>query len=88
MRIKDPLLLKTFQGQPCEICGRLGVGHHIKTRGSGGDDVVNNLVTLCQYHHREIHDLGTFTFSQKYSDFSKILSDKGWCFEHKKLRRK
>lgn len=26
-------------------------GHHIKTRGSGGDDVPENIITLCRKHH-------------------------------------
>ncbi len=25
--------------------------HHIKTRGAGGSDVPENLITLCQKHH-------------------------------------
>ena len=32
----------------CE--GGLSV-HHIKTRGSGGSDVMENLITMCQKHH-------------------------------------
>ena len=26
-------------------------GHHIKTRGSGGDDVLENIISLCRMHH-------------------------------------
>jgi hypothetical protein len=26
-------------------------GHHIETRGSGGDDVPENIITLCRKHH-------------------------------------
>jgi hypothetical protein len=26
-------------------------GHHIISRGSGGDDVEENLITLCRWHH-------------------------------------
>ena len=29
--------------------------HHIDTRGSGGDDVVENLITLCRKHHNLAH---------------------------------
>ena len=25
--------------------------HHIKTKGSGGDDTKENLITLCRKHH-------------------------------------
>ena len=45
----------------CEMCGRwapLNIGHvhHIKTRGAGGDDVVENTKWLCGECHRAIHD--------------------------------
>lgn len=29
--------------------------HHIETRGSGGDDVLTNLVGLCRKHHNLVH---------------------------------
>ena len=32
--------------------------HHIVTRGSGGDDVEENGITLCRYHHNEVGRLG------------------------------
>lgn len=25
--------------------------HHIKTKGSGGNDELKNLISLCRYHH-------------------------------------
>ena len=30
-------------------------GHHIKHWADGGDTKLDNLVTLCRYHHRELH---------------------------------
>jgi hypothetical protein len=33
-------------------------GHHIETRGSGGDDVKENLITLCPRHHDLAHRNG------------------------------
>ena len=43
----------------CQICGkkhtRLEV-HHIKYRSQGGDDNENNLITLCEDCHGDIHD--------------------------------
>jgi hypothetical protein len=30
--------------------------HHIKSKGSGGNDTKNNLICLCYVHHRETHD--------------------------------
>lgn len=29
--------------------------HHIKTRGSGGDDVRENMICLCRKHHEDAH---------------------------------
>ena len=29
--------------------------HHIKSKGSGGDDAVENLITLCRGHHNDAH---------------------------------
>lgn len=37
--------------------------HHIETRGSGGDDVVTNLVCLCRKHHNLVH-AGYYTKNQ------------------------
>ncbi len=69
IRIKNGALLRTYRGKPCEICGstETTVGHHIKTVGSGGDDIKENIVALCFIHHREIHDTGVDTFNRKYS---------------------
>ena len=30
--------------------------HHIKTRGSGGSDAKENLITLCRKHHNEAQE--------------------------------
>ena len=30
--------------------------HHIKTKGSGGDDTRENLITLCRKHHNEAQE--------------------------------
>jgi hypothetical protein len=39
-------------------------GHHIKHWADGGDTKLDNLVTLCRYHHRELHK-GSFFLSLK-----------------------
>ena len=56
-RTKDSELLKQYRKGHCELCGnpyRLEV-HHIKSRGSGGDDVEENLITLCAFCHYKVH---------------------------------
>ena len=67
-RIENRALLDRFQGLPCEICGTTygTVGHHVTTKKAGGHDLPNNLMPLCQIHHREVHDRGRKTFFRKY----------------------
>lgn len=56
-RVVDKKLLKDKKGK-CEICGKTGQTekHHIKTKGSGGDDLPQNLIEVCRKCHRLIHD--------------------------------
>jgi 5-methylcytosine-specific restriction endonuclease McrA len=58
-RIKDQKCIdKIRKIGYCEICGSnyaLEV-HHIKSKGSGGNDTEDNLICLCYVHHRETHD--------------------------------
>jgi hypothetical protein len=46
----------------CET--RYTEGHHIKHWADGGETKLDNLVTLCRYHHRELHK-GSFFLSVK-----------------------
>ena len=51
----------------CEVCKlpkRAYQAHHIRTRGAGGDDDPENLLALCDMHHKEIHYQGNETFMQ------------------------
>ena len=40
--------------------------HHVVTRGAGGGDTVDNLISLCVKHHSEIHRIGNERFREKY----------------------
>ena len=55
-RIVNKKLLKDKTGI-CEICGKKTntEKHHIKTKGSGGDDVSDNLIEVCRNCHIRIH---------------------------------
>lgn len=68
-RMVDRELLDSFHDRPCRIgnkdCFGQVVAHHVKTKKSGGGDVEANLWALCVFHHRSIHDLGTYTFCLK-----------------------
>ena len=46
----------------CET--RYTEGHHIRHWADGGETKLDNLVTLCRYHHRELHK-GSFFLSLK-----------------------
>ena len=40
----------------CEVCGCPAVDvHHIKSRGRGGDDIPDNLISLCRDCHTKAH---------------------------------
>lgn len=55
-RVVDRKLLKDKKGV-CELCGKKGQTekHHIKTKGSGGDDTKENLIEVCRVCHTKIH---------------------------------
>ena len=43
----------------CRICGtmeNIELHHAIFPRSQGGLGVANNLISLCQFHHRQYHD--------------------------------
>ena len=56
-RIVDKKLLKDKKGT-CQICGKVGQTekHHIKTKGSGGNDTEDNLIEVCRICHTKIHN--------------------------------
>jgi len=51
--------LSIRDGGCCQFPGccenRYTEGHHIKHWADGGETKLDNLVTLCKYHHRELH---------------------------------
>lgn len=57
-RVKDLKAIKRARKEWCELCGNpyeLREVHHIRTKGSGGGDVSENLVCLCCVCHRKVH---------------------------------
>lgn len=78
LRVKDKKLLKAVREKGCLICGRISDTAHIKSRGSGGHDSVDNLLPLCRDHHREQHSKGWNYFVQKYEVIKDVLLEKGW----------
>ena len=55
-RIVNKKLLQDKKGV-CQLCGRKGASekHHKKSKGSGGDDVEENLIEVCRICHTRIH---------------------------------
>jgi len=55
-RIVNKKLLRDKKGI-CELCGARGQTekHHIKTKGSGGNDTEDNLIEVCRKCHTKIH---------------------------------
>jgi 5-methylcytosine-specific restriction endonuclease McrA len=55
-RIINKKLLKDKKGI-CFMCGKRGQTehHHIKSKGSGGNDIESNLIEVCRICHTKIH---------------------------------
>lgn len=69
--------LNFVKALPCFICGDgPSDPDHIKTRGSGGGDELENLNALCRKHHVERHKIGIKTFLDKYMEQININRDK------------
>ena len=58
-RLVDPCAIEKLRTDypVCEYCRSKPAEaiHHIVTRGSGGPDLRENLVSLCQFHHGQAH---------------------------------
>jgi hypothetical protein len=70
-RIIPPAMSRALaerDGRGCQFPGccasRYVEGHHIKHWADGGETKLDNLVTLCSYHHRELHK-GNFSLEVK-----------------------
>ena len=58
--LKNYTKVKRLDQYRCVLCGyssNLHI-HYIKTKGAGGGDEIENLITLCFGCHRKIHDMG------------------------------
>ena len=88
-RISDEDILDFYRKRRCDICGKRPTDAcHIRTKGAGGHDEHNNLMSLCREHHTEQHQIGFYKMVQKYPFFGQFLAQKNWIFDgNKKLRR-
>lgn len=92
-RIIDEELLAKMRRRPCDACGKLSTKDnpnyacHIKTRGSFGDDVFENLYTGCLLCH-DLQGKSWYKIFEKYPFFKQYIYSKGWDLNSfKQLRR-
>lgn len=59
-----------IQSFPCMVCKKSAPSeaHHWKSKGSGGSDHLNNLLSCCRLCHVEFHTIGAKSFWSKYGD--------------------
>ena len=75
-------ILDQYHDMACQACkyreyGKV-TGHHIKTKGAGGENEHYNLIPLCYLHHHEIHTCeSTAWFIEKYK-LEDYMFQKGW----------
>ena len=59
-------------------CGlRFTVGHHVKHWALGGETKLENLVSLCRFHHRAVHEDG-FDVRRTRDGGFRFFDHKGW----------
>lgn len=75
-------LCESYRKMPCIVCGSYNLvsGHHLRTRGSGGLDIKENLIPLCLNHHTEVHQISLTRFCQKYSAVKWYIVSNGWYY--------
>lgn len=57
--------VKKINSLQCIVCGATpSTNAHTRSRGAGG--TWEDIVPMCDYHHKEIHRIGTRTFEEKY----------------------
>lgn len=84
-RLENRALLDTYHSKRCLACNRRDCDPaHIKTRGSGGDDVWDNVIPLCRIHHTEQGQIGWFDFVEKFPNVGLHLSALGWTFDERR----
>ena len=81
--MRDQKILDKYRVRSCTINDENCMGkmdpHHIRTVKTGGKDIDDNLMSLCRFHHYEIHKEGRSKFVNKYG-LEAIMKLKNWEF--------
>jgi len=77
-RIINKALLQSYHSKKCIICNTQAEPHHIKSVGSGGHDLDDNLLSICRLHHHQAHAMGLRRFTDKFPQVESELITKGW----------
>lgn len=80
-------LLASYRRQRCVVCSKTPCDPaHIKTVKSGGDDVYQNIVSLCRKCHSTQHTMGIISFALKYPRMRAKLESLGWEIDTFRMR--
>jgi hypothetical protein len=83
-RFENPELLDYIKHNlPCVACTKFPdetdiCAHHVRTRGSGGHDIPENLMPLCKSCHVKIHAIGTNAMAKQHESVKKWLILANW----------
>lgn len=82
-RVRNLKIAEFYRNRPCVVCGKKygTTGDHIKTFGSGGECVHENMWPLCHLHHIEKGTKGLMTFVRTYPQLEVHLKSKGWIYD-------
>lgn len=80
---KNDANLDLVRAMPCAACGKPGPSDpdHIKTRGAGGIDAMDNLWPLCRWCHTFRHKQGLQELIRRFPVAKKELLKRGWYFD-------
>lgn len=86
-RIENKDLLDFIKELSCICCETQSndvCAHHVRTVGSGGHDIAENLMPLCQSCHVKIHAIGTSAMARQHPNVKKWLTLANWEYDLKR----
>jgi 5-methylcytosine-specific restriction endonuclease McrA len=76
VRVEDEVVLDQYRVLPCVACRRPPPSDpaHLTTKGAGGGDVPENLMSLCRQCHTQQHAVGWRKFASKWPRVRLVLT--------------